>query len=197
MTDYKELCRELFGTTDEKEIREFFSDRSKHVKSGRKPIVADEEYQEMLALAAKGASVSELAEKYNTSRQVIGRYLNRRPEYGYTVRLTYMNKQFPCTVIDADYLNKKIKIQNRTDDLLHRAFGVNESPSWSDYEAFLESRCFPRSRQNLKELLSDMGLDSYDPLQIIEKTQGRTYDDFQWIKTKHYPRTGGLVEAEL
>ena len=40
----------------------------------------------------------------------------------------------------------------------------------------------------VKELLRDMGLDSYDPIQIIEKTHGRTYDDAHprvWVTTTH------------
>lgn len=197
MTDYKELCRELFGTTDENRIREQIAATRKPAKSGRKPLLTADEEAELRELAAKGAAVKELAERYHTSRQVIGRYLNREPERGYTLRLTYMHKQYPCTVIDVDYLNRRIKIQNRTGDLLHRAFGVNEAPDWSDYEQFLESRCFPRSRANLKELLRDMGLDSYDPIQIIEKTHGRTYDDAQWIKLRPYPeKAEGLQETE-
>lgn len=52
-------------------------------------------------------------------------------------------------------------------------------------------RCFPRSRANLKEILRDIGVDSYDPLQIIEKTDGRMAEDKQWIEIIYYERNGG------
>ena len=153
--------------------------------------------REIKDLQEKNSVRKENEQKQRLSRQVIGRYLNREPEPGYTLRLTYMHKQYPCTVIDVDYLNRRVKIQNRTGDLLHRAFGVNETPDWDAYEQFLESRCFPRSRGNLKELLRDMGLDSYDPIQIIEKTHGRTFDDAQWIKLRPYPeKAEGVQETE-
>ena len=82
-----------------------------------------------------------------------------------------------CTIIDVDFLNEKIKIKNRTDDILHRAFGVVEQPSWQQFEEFLADRCFPETRGNMKSVLRDLQLDSYDPLHIIEKTKGRTADD--------------------
>lgn len=65
--------------------------------------------------------------------------------------LNYMNRDQLCTVIRADF------------------------------EYFLEDRCFPRTRYNLKELLEEMDLPMYDPLLIIGKTKGRVYGDYQWI----------------
>ena len=99
-----------------------------------------------------------------------------------------MFKQYPCTVIDIDFLKQKIYIQNKTDDIIHRAFGVVENPSWDDFELFLEDRCFPRERGNCRSILCSMGLTDYDPLQIIEKTQGRMAEDKQWIKIRYNDR---------
>lgn len=193
MTDYRELCRELFGTTDEEEIRKAYAKLTEKKKSGRKAKFSYDQIEVMRSELGEGATINELAAKYNTSRQLIGRYLNRPTEYGYNIRLIYMYKQFPCTIIDVDYLNKTVKIQNRTDDVLHRAFGVDENPSWDDYENFLESRCFPRSREDIGNVLALMGLDSYDPMQIIRKTQGRISDDSQWIRV--YGRARGREAA--
>ena len=148
----------------------------------------DAKIAELQKLASKGYSINEIAEKYNTSRQVISKYINRESEYQFNLRLTYMYKQFPCTVIDVDYIGKKIKIQNRTDNPVHRAFGSNENPDWKDFEDFLESRCFSKSREDIRDILNELQIDSYDSLQIIEKTQGRCYDDDMWIKIKHFPR---------
>ena len=41
---------------------------------------------------------------------------------GYTMRITYMFRGQPCTIIDVDFLGQKVAIQNKTDDILHRAY---------------------------------------------------------------------------
>ena len=86
------------------------------------------------------------------------------------------------TVIDADYKKQTIKIENKTKRLLDTAFGVKQNPTWQDYEAFLEERCFPRTRDKLKLVLKDLKIDCYAPLHIIRKTQGRMHDDHMWLE---------------
>ena len=142
-------------------------------------------------LASEGMSINEIAEKYNTSRQVIGKYINSRTGNTYTLRLTYMFKQYPCTVIDVDYLNKRINISNRTDDIIHRAFGTNENPDWKDFELFLESRSYQKTRGDIKTILEKLGIDGYDPIKIISITQGRTWEDDQWIKITNLVKKRG------
>ena len=51
-----------------------------------------------------------------------------------------------------------------------------------DYKEFLESRCFPRTRDKMKLVLEDIGLPFYDTFMIIEKTQGRMAEDDFWIR---------------
>ena len=107
---------------------------------------------------------------------------------GCTMRITYMFRRQPCTVIDVDFLDQKVVIQNKTDDILHRAFGVLEHPTWNDFENFLRDRCFPQTRGNCKELLQEMELTDYDPLKIVEKTRGRLADDEMWLRLRYLPR---------
>lgn len=107
-----------------------------------------------------------------------------------TMRMNFKYKDALCTVIDIDFLNREIYIENKTDNIMHRAFGVVEKPGWQQFEEFLESRCFPRSRAHLKEVLRDVGVDSYDPLQIIEKTKGRMAEDKQWIEIVYLNERG-------
>ena len=92
-----------------------------------------------------------------------------------------MFKQKVCTEIYVDYKNKKIKIINRTNDIMKRAFGINEKPTWEDFENFISERCFPKSRALRKTVLDKIGIDGYDPMQIIELTKGRTAEDNQYI----------------
>ena len=55
---------------------------------------------------------------------------------------------------------------------------------------FLQDRCFPKTRGNVKTVLTGLGLQDYDPLQIVEKTNGRTAEDDLWLKFHYYGRAG-------
>ncbi len=50
------------------------------------------------------------------------------------------------------------------------------------YEEFLKSRCFPESRDKLKLELKRLDIPFYDPILIIEKTQGRVVEDDFYIR---------------
>lgn len=188
--DYRKLCVELFGTDDEAALRKIAAEYEKKNtrNAGRKRKASDEEIRKMRTMRNAGASMQELARKFGISRQTVERYLNTTIEDGCTMRLTYMFRRQPCTVIDVNFLDRKVVIQNRTDDILHRAFGVIEAPTWNDFENFLRDRCFPQTRGNCKELLREMGLTDYDPLQIVEKTKGRLADDEMWLRFRYLPK---------
>jgi putative transcriptional regulator len=106
------------------------------------------------------------------------------PEPGYPRRLYYMYKEKVCTVIDVDELNQKVKIINYVDNIMFRAFGINNNPTYEEYERFLESRCFPRERDKIKIYLKELDIPFYDPMLIIEKTEGRMEEDDFWIKVE-------------
>lgn len=192
--DYRRLCIELFGTDDIDELKAIAEkSRVKNPRNaGRKKKFMPKDVQKMRELLESGTTVNDIAKHFQTSRQIIGKYLNDNPADGYTLRMTYMYKQYPCTVIDVDFLNQKIMIQNKTKDMLHRAFGVIEEPTWEDFNDFLKERCFPAARGNAKEILRQLQLTSYDPLQIIEKTRGRMAEDNMWLKFAYYHRGGAF-----
>ena len=66
------------------------------------------------------------------------------------IRLYYMYESFVCTVIDVDDTARRVEIKNYTDNLMLRAFGPNTEPTYDEYQEFLESRCFPRTRDKIK-----------------------------------------------
>ena len=111
-------------------------------------------------------------------------YLNNMkiPTKEYPLRLFYMNHQMICTIIDVDLLEEKVKIKNYANNIMYRAFGKNDNPTFSDYEEFLKSRCFPETRDKLKLVLEDLNLPFYDPFLIIKKTEGRMAEDDFWIR---------------
>lgn len=188
--DYRKLCVELFGIDDEAALRKIATEyKKKNTRNaGRKRKASDEDIRKMRTMRNAGASMQELARKFGISRQTVERYLNTSLGDGCTMRLTYMFRRQPCTVIDVNFLDRKVVIQNKTDDILHRAFGVIKDPTWNDFENFLRDRCFPQTRGNCKGLLQEMGLTDYDPLQIAEKTKGRLADDEMWLRFRYLPK---------
>ena len=101
----------------------------------------------------------------------------RVPERTLPLRIWYLHLNTPCTLIDADQSARIVRIRNYVAYVPYRAFGVNTEPSYEDFEAFLESRCFPRERDNAKLVLRTMSLPFYDPLEIILRTEGRLEED--------------------
>ena len=104
------------------------------------------------------------------------------PEKKYPLRLWYMKGRDVCTVMDVDERMRRLIVYNYTNDIMCRAFGRVEKPDYEQYEQFLESRCFPRTRDKMKLELKALDLPFYEPILIIEKTQGRMAEDDFWIK---------------
>ena len=167
--NFQEQIQQIFGTTDIYELKQISRDADnyrclkadmnnssiseKKKNTGRKNSFTEEQLAHILALQNRGEKITDIARQYRVSRQTIYSQIKR----------------------------EKIKIKNYTDQIIFRAFGVVTEPDWADFEYFLEERCFPRTRDHRKDILREMGLPFYDPLLIIEKTQGRMSDDHQWI----------------
>ncbi len=97
-------------------------------------------------------------------------------------KLEYYDKNTLCTTIAADFSDKTLSFENYVGDNIKTAFGKNESPDWADFEDFLSERCVPKSRSGIQHYINALGVDEYEPIEIIKKTQGRMADDNQWLK---------------
>lgn len=174
--------------------------------AGRKPVFTEEQIADIRHKREQGTRVSALAKEYGVSRQTLSAYLNKKDQQmtaliesyrvwrelnrpfkdvdpvDYTMRMDFMCGEECCTQILVDFRHEKVVIHNTTDNILLRAFGINRNPTWEEFLDFVEERCFPRTRDNLKMILDDFGLDFYDPFYIIEKTQGQMGEDMQWFK---------------
>lgn len=107
-----------------------------------------------------------------SSRLNTDEFLKRKKALGHKlVKLDLYDKESLCTTIIADFIIKT-------------AFGNNEVPTWEDFQDFLEERCVPRSRGGIREYLEAIGVEEYNPFEIIKKTNGRMAEDYQWIKTE-------------
>ncbi len=103
------------------------------------------------------------------------------PEQVFPLRMWYMHKNRPCTLIDVDDASGQISVKNYVDDIMYRAFGANNHPNYADYLEFLEERCFPRGRDKSKIILEELDIPFYDPFAIVKKTKGRMAEDEFWI----------------
>lgn len=178
--------------------------------AGRKPQLTENQIAEIREKRGQGMKVSTLAKEYGVSRQTLSVYLNKKDQQleaiieslriwrelnrpfnevnvaDYTLRMDFMCDEECCTQILVDFKREKIAIRNTTDKIMLRAFGMNRNPTWEDFIVFLEDRCFPKTRDNLKLILQDLDLEFYEPLNIIEKTQGRMGEDMHWLKITYF-----------
>ncbi len=98
------------------------------------------------------------------------------------VKFEFFDGDILCTKIIADYTDETLSVENTTGHIVKTAFGKNEVPTWKDFQNFLEERCVPRSRSGIREYLEAIGVEEYNPIEIIKKTSGRMAEDNQWIK---------------
>lgn len=116
-------------------------------------------------------------------RLSVNEFISAKREQGYALmKFSYFDGEELCTTIIADNTERVLCIENHTDRVIKTAFGNNAVPTWEDLQHFLEERCIPRARAGLREYLETIGVEEYDPIEIIKKTEGRMAEDEQWIR---------------
>ena len=78
--DYRKLCVDLFGTDDVNELTKIArtcKERNPR-NAGRKKKFTSGDAKTIRRLIEDGMTVNEVAERFQTSRQVIGKYLNKK-----------------------------------------------------------------------------------------------------------------------
>lgn len=89
------------------------------------------------------------------------------------------------TVITVDNETRTVSIENKTDNIFDRAFGVNENPTYADFEKLLKDRCFSDAVGNCKILLNSLGLKTYNRIDIVRVTNGKmAHDKFSLVITE-------------
>ena len=123
-----------------------------------------------------------------TRRLSCSEFAEQKRALGHKIcRLCFYDGDRLCTTIYADFTGKTLVAENHVDDPVKTAFGNNLLPTWEDFQTFLQERCIPRERAGLREYLEALGLEGYDPLEIIQKTGGRMAEDQQWIEMEELP----------
>lgn len=157
--------------------------KAKEKKPGRRgrPAIDSAAKARVLSLCHQGHSMRAIAKETSLALGTVHKIIAEASQDARIVYI-YMDRTKPATLIDACSLTHKVKIINFTDNMVSRAFGINEHPDWDAFTAFLEDRCMPRTRYGIREELKYMGLSVYDPFQIVAETNGRVYGDGQWLK---------------
>ena len=139
--------------------------------------IAAENRQVELSFDGKAITISK--------RLTLPEFILQKSKAGHTLlQFFYYDDDILCSLVAADFTDQTLCAENYVSDVIKTAFGNNEVPTWNDFQNFLEERCIPRARAGLREYLEALGLDEYDPLEIIKKTSGRMAEDNQWIKIK-------------
>ena len=135
----------------------------------------DTEHRE-LELAFDGAAVT-------LSRRLSGpEYAERQLAREHQVRvLRLYDGDELCSTVYADFTQQALVVENEPVSHVKTAFGNNLFPGWEEFQGFLAERCIPRQRAGLREYLEALGLEEYDPIAILEKTNGRMAEDQQWL----------------
>ena len=82
----------------------------------------------------------------------------------------------------------KVSVTNTTAEITRFVLHPAKQIFWSDkmnivqLSEVLESRCWERNRDDIDVILKNLGLKSYDPLEIVKKTHGVSYNDSLWIQ---------------
>ena len=138
-----------------------------------------EESHRQMELSFDGTQISLVPylpfDSFSQAKQVLGHELRR---------FRFYDDSRLCSTIVADFTDHTLRVQNEAVPLEKTAFGKNLTPDWADLERFWEERCIPRGRAGLWEYLEAIGVADYDPLAIIQKTQGRMAEDQQWLEVE-------------
>lgn len=76
----------------------------------------------------------------------------------------------------------KIDVEVKSNHILANPFDGIKTLNAEALVSFLESRCFSISKGACKLLLSQLGLEFYNPYSIVEITHGVCVEDFNWIR---------------
>lgn len=76
---------------------------------------------------------------------------------------------------------RKVRIEKQKNTFPENPFYGGEVTPERVYR-FLEGRCMDRNRPCLPEYLDGLGLEEYNPYEIVKITHGVMWEDFQWIR---------------
>ena len=86
------------------------------------------------------------------------------------------------TEVTVNPFTKKVTFVNHTDLVYDKAFAWKENVTYDDVLAFFEERTIPRNRDNINEILKELGMKEYDPYLLCKHFGGKMAHDDNWIE---------------
>ena len=78
--------------------------------------------------------------------------------------------------------NNTAHLERLTDDPMKQFFPPIDSMDLVMLSELFESRCWDRERPDIDEILHRLGLNEYEPMEIVKRTFGISYNDCKWFK---------------
>lgn len=78
--------------------------------------------------------------------------------------------------------NNVVQINKFTNNPAKQFFLAFDKIDIVKFSELLETRCWERGRSDINELLKKISLDEYDPIEIVKRTFGVSYNDSIWFK---------------
>lgn len=121
-------------------------------------------------------TVSVIAEKLNCSILLQDKLKNKWDGCKISV---YWKDELTAVV---NIRNNEVIIKKFTDNPIKQFFLTYEKISIAKLSELLETRCWERDRANINEILNKIGFYEYDPIEIVKRTFGVSYNDSIWFK---------------
>ena len=78
--------------------------------------------------------------------------------------------------------NNMAHIERLTDDPMKQFFPPIENMDLAMLSELFESRCWDKGRADIDEILHRIGLEEYEPMEMVKRTFGISYNDCKWFK---------------
>lgn len=83
---------------------------------------------------------------------------------------------------EVDITNNKVTIKKYTSNPVKQFFLAFDSMDIVGFSELLEARCWERERVDISQILEKLGINEYDPIEIVKRTFGVSYNDSIWFK---------------
>lgn len=78
--------------------------------------------------------------------------------------------------------DNKVNIKKYVSNPMKQFFAAFDTMDIIGFSELLESRCWERERTDISKLLKKIGMTEYDPIEIVKRTFGVSYNDSIWFK---------------
>ena len=97
----------------------------------------------------------------------------------YSFTVLWKNQRTAEITISAD--RKFVDYKKYTDEIPLAPFAFDD-PTVEQVFDFIKSRCMDERRVQLEEYLNDLGLNEYNPYEIVKITHGVMFEDYMWFR---------------